>query len=125
MTTREAGLLDKARRSINGAKLLMEHRYYDFAASRAYFALFYVAQALLLSKGLSFSSHGDVIAAIEEHFVKTGLIEPRFHGSLVEGRDLRTKADYEVDPGITALRANEVIAHAQQFVHAAERLLAA
>jgi hypothetical protein len=40
----------------------------DFAASRAYSSLFYTAEALLLSRGLSYSSHPAVIASFGKEF---------------------------------------------------------
>lgn len=36
---------------------------YDFAVSRAYYAMFYIAEAFLLGQDLSFSSHAGVISA--------------------------------------------------------------
>ncbi len=63
MTPEVRALLDKARASHEAATLLRREGYLDFAASRAYYALFYVAEALLLERGLSYSSHSAVIAA--------------------------------------------------------------
>ena len=51
-------ILDKAPDSIEAARLLGDRGYFDFAASRAYYA----AEALLLARGLAFSSHAAVIA---------------------------------------------------------------
>jgi uncharacterized protein (UPF0332 family) len=56
-------ILDKAGSSLEASKLLARQGYLDFAASRAYYAMFYTAEALLLQRGLSFSSHSAVIAA--------------------------------------------------------------
>ena len=56
-------LLSKARASQRAAILLQSQSYPDFAASRIYYAMFYAAQALLLDRGLSFSSHAAVMAA--------------------------------------------------------------
>ena len=47
-------LLEKAKRSQKAATKLFKHGDADFAASRAYYSLFYTAEALLLSRGLSF-----------------------------------------------------------------------
>ena len=55
-------LLDKAIDTIESAELLLDHGKTDIAAGRAYYALFYVAEALLNEKGLQFGKHGDVIA---------------------------------------------------------------
>lgn len=56
MTPEQQALLDKARRSLEAARSLIEQQFYDFAVSRAYYAAFYAAEALLDHEGLSFSS---------------------------------------------------------------------
>ncbi|MBN1937087.1 MAG: HEPN domain-containing protein, partial [Anaerolineae bacterium] len=56
-------LLHKAHQSLQVAELLNKEGHLDFAVSRAYYAMFYAAQALLLRHGLSFSGHAAVIGA--------------------------------------------------------------
>jgi uncharacterized protein (UPF0332 family) len=56
-------LLDKDRQSLDAADLLRGRDYPDFAASRAYYAMFYAAEALLASLGQSYSSHAATQAA--------------------------------------------------------------
>jgi uncharacterized protein (UPF0332 family) len=63
-------LLEKARNSLQAAKLLIENNLADIAVTRAYYTMFYCAQAFLLSKNLSFSSHSAVISAFGREFVK-------------------------------------------------------
>lgn len=70
MTPEQAALLKKARDSLRGAKLLAGDELYDFAASRAYYTMFYVAEALLLGEGLSFSKHSAVIAAFGRNGIR-------------------------------------------------------
>lgn len=65
-----AAYLAKAKESIAAAKLLLSEEHCGFAAARAYYAMFYVAEALLLTKDLTFSKHAGVISALGEHFVK-------------------------------------------------------
>lgn len=43
----------------------------DFAVSRTYYGYFYIAEALLLSKGDKFSSHGQVVAQYGLRFART------------------------------------------------------
>jgi uncharacterized protein len=47
-----AANLERSRQSIRAAHKLAADQYYDFAASRAYYAAFYAASAILLSEGL-------------------------------------------------------------------------
>ncbi|MUL35547.1 HEPN domain-containing protein [Gloeocapsopsis dulcis] len=63
MTPEQQGLLEKAYRSLQAAKLLNTQPLAEFAVSRAYYAMFYVAEALLEGEGLTFSKHSAVIAA--------------------------------------------------------------
>lgn len=64
-------LLEKAGRSLVAAWCLLDEGDADFAASRAYYGYFYVAEALLLSKELRFSRHAQVVAQYGRHFVRT------------------------------------------------------
>ncbi len=54
-------LLNKAEQFIRSAQLLRQHGDFASAISRLYYAMFYCAEALLLSKGLSYSKHGSVL----------------------------------------------------------------
>lgn len=78
MTKDQSELLEKAKASLKAAKMLDNEGFYDFAASRAYYTMFYVAEAFLLDKGMAFSKHAGVHSAFGKHFVKTGLIPPEF-----------------------------------------------
>jgi uncharacterized protein (UPF0332 family) len=51
MTPEQGALLSKAHDSVRAAKLLSDAGLYDFAVSRAYYAVFYVAEAFLLGVG--------------------------------------------------------------------------
>ena len=55
MTAEQTALLRKAQASLDAARALHSLRFYDFAASRAYYTMFYIAEAMLLEEGLSFS----------------------------------------------------------------------
>ena len=89
-------LLAKAQRALDAAARLLRDGDSDFAASRAHYGYFYTAQALLLTKGLEFSRHGQVIAQYGLHFAKTAEVDPRFHRLLDRAFAFRQSADYSV-----------------------------
>ncbi len=60
-----AANLERAEQSIRAARELAAGGYYDFVASRAYYAAFYAATTLLLGEQLEISKHSGVIAAAE------------------------------------------------------------
>jgi hypothetical protein len=58
MKPKSRRLLDKAARAIRAAETLLREGDADFAAGRAYYAMFYSAEALLFERGLQFRKHG-------------------------------------------------------------------
>jgi uncharacterized protein (UPF0332 family) len=117
-------LLQKAHASRKAAGLLAEQDYLDFAASRAYYSLFYTAEALLLSQGLAFSSHAAVIAAFGKEFARPHRLDPRFHRYLIDAQDVRNVGDYGIGPGVTRAQLAELLAWTDEFLAAAEAFLA-
>ena len=116
-------LLEKAKRSQTAAAKLFKDGDVDFAASSAYYSLFYTAEALLLSRGLSFSSHSAVIANFGREFAKTRTLNPKFHHYLTESQDRRNIGDYSVLAEVTKEQVQEMLAWAKEFIRAAENYL--
>jgi uncharacterized protein (UPF0332 family) len=90
-------LLDKAARSFNAAERLLPTADVDFAVSRTYYGCFYIAEALLLDEGLSFSTHAAVIGEYGRLFAKTRKLDQRFHRLLMASFSLRQSAEYTTD----------------------------
>ena len=122
MTEDQQELLEKARTSLAAAKLLLEGIYPDFAASRAYYAMFYIAQAFLEGEGMAFSRHSAVIAAFGQHFAHTGKVPAEFHQFLLRAQELRHSGDYVPPHVVTLDQAREQIVRAERFLTLAERL---
>ena len=101
MTEEIDNLLRKAKRSLKAAKRLFDDGDYDFSVSRAYYSMFYCAEALLLTENLSFSKHSASIAAFGKEFIKTGLLLPALHSYLSDAFKDRQTGDYEVVKEIT------------------------
>jgi uncharacterized protein (UPF0332 family) len=116
-------LLSKADRAIIAANTLFASQDSEFAIGRAYYAMFYVAEALLNEKDLKFSKHGGVHGAFGEHFVKTGLFDARYHRWLLTAFNRRITGDYGIDVQFTLQEAEEAIQQAQEFLQAARQYL--
>lgn len=123
MNAEQAALLRKASASLQAARLLADQNYPEFSVSRAYYAMFYVAQALLLGEGLSFSKHSAVIAAFGKEFAKPGRVPAEFHRYLIEGQTSRAAGDYEAVSGFTKEEAFNQMRRAERFLELAEELL--
>ena len=87
-------LLNYAEESHKAAKVLINGGFIGFAAAQSYYTMFYLAEALLLSKGLHYSSHSAVIAAFGREFAKTGLLDPKFHRYLIDAEERREDGHY-------------------------------
>lgn len=62
MNPEQQRLLEKAERSLQAAVELNQKGFAEFAASRGYYAMFYIATAFLEGEGLAYSKHSAVIA---------------------------------------------------------------
>lgn len=124
MTFEQERLLLKATRSVAAARLLLEHENPDFATSRAYYAMFYLAEALLKGRGMDFASHGAVISALGREFVKTGQLPQRLHQYLHRAYEARTEGDYHVLEDMKAEVAATQIERAAEFLEFVQNLLA-
>ena len=117
-------LLVKAERSFAAADRLLEAGDTDFATSRAYYGCFYIAQTLLLSKGLSFSRHGQVISQYGLHFAKDNVLDRRFHKHLDDTISLRQLADYSTDPSLEPGNVRGLLEEGKVFLREARGYLA-
>lgn len=116
MTDEQRELLLKAQQSLAAAILLFNNNYPDYATSRAYYSMFYIAEAFLEGEGLSFSKHSAVIAAFGREFAKPQRVPPDFHRFLIEAQELRTTGDYGQLNAVTIDQAAEQIDCAEQFL---------
>ena len=116
-------LLDKASRALRAAETLLSNNDPDFAAGRAYYAMFYVAEALLHEKNLRTRKHSGVHSLFGETFAKTGAMDPKFHRWLLDAFDKRIQADYGFDITLTRDDAAQMIGQGREFLDAAKRVL--
>ena len=117
-------LLSKALDAIEGAEALLNIDKAEIAVGRAYYSMFYVAEALLYNEfDLKLNQHGQVIAAYGKNFAKTKALDPKFHRWLRDGFDKRISGDYGVDTGIEDDIAANMINQAREFLEAAQEYL--
>jgi len=118
-----AANLERAEQSIQAARQLASSGYDDFAASRAYYAAFYAATAVLLHEGLELSKHSAVIASIHQRFVKTGKLDKEQGKALNWLFELRGVGDYGGTAHVSPQEAEQAIEAAAKFLEAANPLL--
>jgi len=115
--------LQRAETSVNAAKDMIEKEYYDIAASRAYYAAFYAASALLLQEDIDTTKHSGVIASIHRSFVKEGKLDKEQGRNLQWLFDLRGVGDYGVSEHVSAGEAYKSVKVAEDFLKAVLKIL--
>lgn len=111
-------MFQKANRSISAAKRHIQEGDYDFASSRAYYAVFYAMQATLLAGKFSFSKHSSVISLFNQHYVKTGIFPKEFGRSISRLFRERQAGDYMFDLSISDVDAALDIQIAENMLQA-------
>jgi uncharacterized protein (UPF0332 family) len=113
-----SALLKNALEKLETARILYENARYDDAVSRAYYGAFHAMTAALLSKDLSYSSHGQVIGAFNREFIKTGIF-PKQYTSIIQALfDDRQIGDYGIFVKISKNTAREHINKAEKMIEA-------
>ena len=115
--------IEKSKEKLKTAENLLAAESYDDAVSRAYYAAFHSATAMLLTEGLSADTHRGLLNLFGLHFVKTGKIDRKYGRYLSNLKDDREAGDYEVFSTIDRTVAEKAVAEASEFVAAIEKYL--
>lgn len=110
--------LARAQASLHAAQLCLEHRLFDSAVNRAYFAMFQAAIAALEAQGTKRKewTHKGVHSDFVHAFVRRRKVVPLgFANVLPTMMDLRHKADYE-HPGVSQRQAKRAVQEAHNFI---------
>lgn len=117
------GYMEKAKKKLEVAGKLLKSGDYEDAVSRAYYAVFHAAQALLLTEGERAESHKGVVTLFGLLFVKTGKVSKNLGKYLANLKDDRESGDYEVFSYIDEETADTAVAEAKEFLKEAKLYL--
>ena len=107
---------EKAEKFLSTAQQALNIGDYDSCVSRCYYAMFFMAEAALLTKNLSASSHKGVISLFGKHFVKTEIFDRDLGKALNDAYDKRLVGDYGVGFAVTEQQAKDLLETARNFV---------
>ena len=115
--------LKLAERKLKVSKLLLRHREYRDAISRAYYAMFYAAKAYLLAHGHDPSSHHGVKVLFHQLCSKGGELEPALAKMLTVVQEERIEAEYDEMSQFGLHDAKQAVNFAEEFIRKIKRLL--
>lgn len=117
------GYIKKAENKLNVAKRLLKSKDYEDAVSRAYYSVYHVAQALLLTEGQWAETHRGVVTLFGLLFVKAGKFSRNMGKYLANLKDDRESGDYEVFSFIDKETAETALLEAKEFLSEGKQYL--
>lgn len=110
------GYIEKAEKKLEVAEKLLNSGDYEDAVSRAYYAVYHMTQALLLTEGERAETHKGAVTLFGLLFVKTGKFNRNFGKYLANLKDDRESGDYEVFSYMDRETAEASIKEAKEFL---------
>lgn len=108
--------MENAHHKLEVAKNLWGNGFYGDAVSRAYYAMFFAARALLAKKNIYQKTHRGLISQFGLEFVKTGEFDNKVFDLLNRAQEDREEADYGLLPEIGKKEAEIIITGAESFL---------
>jgi hypothetical protein len=113
----------KARETLEDAEILFSKNRFNSSSSRAYYAVFHIMQAVLLTKNLTYKKHSGVISAFSQEFIKIGIFPREFARYIKRLRSHRETGDYSYMLAIDENEAKQDIDIARKFIEKVEEYL--
>ena len=117
-------MLSKAQEKLKTAQIDFDNERHNDSVSRSYYAVFHSISAVLLSKGLHFSSHAQTIGAFNREFIRTKQFPDAFTKAIRKLFKERQMGDYDFESYIDVNVAKEDLKEAEKIINACEEYLA-
>jgi uncharacterized protein (UPF0332 family) len=109
--------------SLAAAQCLVTNGFLRDAVSRAYYAAYHWARAVLLTKGIEAKTHRGTIQLFSLHFVKDGPLSDDTAALLAHLETYRELSDYTSTVSFTETQAHEGITRSENFIQACRPLV--
>ena len=109
--------LDLALDTFGDAKFLAQNERYRGAMNRCYYAYFYMAKGILVSKGIVVKTHSGLNSEFNRVFIKTQIIPQKFGKYLNFLFTERQTADYEPEAEIGKEEIDKAILMVEEFIN--------
>lgn len=116
-------LMKNSNEKLEAAKILFKNGFYGDAVSRAYYAMFFAAKALLSEKDSYPRTHRGLISQFGLLFVKNGEFEKELFDLFTRAQEDREEADYGLFTELDKEEAKIVIEGAELFLEECKSIL--
>jgi hypothetical protein len=108
--------IESSNEDLATARELLDLKRYRAAVNRAYYAIFSITNAVLLTKKIERSKHAGVEAAFIQHFVKNGIFDNEYGRIFDFIRKKREESDYSAKIKIDEEIAKKAVNEAEKFI---------
>lgn len=105
------------------AKKLLTDKEYRDAISRAYYAMYHIAKAILFLKGKDPYTHRGVNIFFNKIFTKTKIIDKKYSYMLARAQEKREDSDYDIIIEPTQKEAQETVKNAEEFIKKCKEII--
>jgi len=116
-------LLKTAYEKVEASKILFENKFYADSVSRAYYAMFFAARALLSLKNIYPRTHRGVLAQLGLEFITKGYLDKISAKALSTAMEDREDADYGILSEITKEESKQIIEDTKRFIGNIEKAI--
>ena len=113
-------LMLNAEETLHAAEVPFKEEYLRDAVNRAYYSVFYIAEALLNEKDLRYSKHGTVHGAFAQHYIKTKIFDEKYHKLLTSTFRRRMLGDYDEVTRFGSDEVSHILEQAWDFLKTAK-----
>lgn len=115
--------IERAYTTLEEAEEVSKQGWYNLSANRLYYALWYVGSALLISIGHPVKTHSGMIAQINLHYVKEGILSIDDGALMSQLFSLRQSSDYEDFKQVSKELLEELFPQVRQLVEKLKNLI--
>ena len=115
--------LEKAKKCLRSADILLAENEYADAANRSYYCIFHSMCAVLIIEGFSSKTHSGNISEFRRKYIKTGIFSKDLSDILETAFTVRNKSDYDVFYVVVKSDVVQQIANAKIFLSEVEKYI--
>ncbi len=112
--------IERAKETLESAKVLYERKDLIGANNRAYYSIFYTIRAVLALEPIDFKRHKDVIAYFNKNYVKNEIFPRKMGSKIVQAQTIREDSDYDDGYEPTCEKTEEQIETARELIKLVE-----
>ena len=108
--------INRAKETLDEAKLAIENDRLLLAANRIYYAAFYAVSALGVKSDFTTSKHVQLLSWFNKNYIKTEIIEKHFGKFYLDAFEMRQESDYDDFVDINKTSIEEKFSIAAEFI---------